>query len=321
MRWGVLLAGVTVPLGCTAILGADHTYELRPEAEAAASSSGSSGGSGGSGGGCGAPGDCPDPMNECVTVTCGCALENIQSGTELKAQTPGDCKVMVCDGNGGITSEVEETDFTDDARECTLDACDKGMPVHAPKKPGAGCDQNGGKVCDDKGDCVECLTSADCATPGALCSSGACVPSTCDNMKKDGTETDVDCGGPQCLGCPDGGACATPSDCMSGICKDGACEAPTCDDTVKNGEETDADCGGPACPDCPDDKGCEVPTDCESGVCNVVCQAPTCMDLVKNAAETDTDCGGGSCPGCGKGKTCKVTSDCADGVCVAGSCL
>ena len=49
---------------------------------------------------------------------------------------------------------------------------------------------------------------------------------SCFNGIKDGTETGVDCGGPDC------GPCAT------------------CDDGIKNGQETGIDCGGPDCEPC-----------------------------------------------------------------------
>jgi hypothetical protein len=49
---------------------------------------------------------------------------------------------------------------------------------------------------------------------------------SCFNGIQDGTETDVDCGGPDC------GPCAT------------------CDDGIKNGQETGIDCGGPDCEPC-----------------------------------------------------------------------
>jgi hypothetical protein len=48
----------------------------------------------------------------------------------------------------------------------------------------------------------------------------------CANGKKDGDETDVDCGG-WCQGCADGKACAADWDCASSSCNTGA-TSPTC---------------------------------------------------------------------------------------------
>src|SRR4029079_15446452 len=83
----------------------------------------------------------------------------------------------------------------------------------------------------------------------------------CANGKLDGSETDVDCGGSQCVKCDMGRICKSETDCATGVCDfgssdggaaDGAagaqgrCKAPSCSDSVQNGTETDSDCGGPS---------------------------------------------------------------------------
>lgn len=79
-----------------------------------------------------------------------------------------------------------------------------------------------------------------------------CCPdcSNCTDGTLNGSETDVDCGGPDCPPCSDGSICVSGSDCLSGVCSGGICQPPTCNDGVQNGEETDIDCGGPECPPC-----------------------------------------------------------------------
>ncbi len=143
---------------------------------------------------------------------------------------------------------------------------------------------------------------------------------TCSDGIKNGTETDVDCGG-SCAPCTVGRACAKGDDCTTRLCGNGRCQ-PTarCVDGVKNGEETDIDCGG-SCAGCPSGKVCAEARDCVSGVCtNSICQAPTCTDAVRNGTETDTDCGGGTCEGCKNGFACVVGKDCTSGVCEASKC-
>eukprot|EP00040_Diaphanoeca_grandis_P032673 m.198640 g.198640 ORF g.198640 m.198640 type:complete len:652 (+) comp32701_c0_seq1:117-2072(+) len=54
----------------------------------------------------------------------------------------------------------------------------------------------------------------------------------CNNKKKDGDETDVDCGGPLCAPCALNKACATTQDCSGSVCKAGKC------DTCKTGDGT-----------------------------------------------------------------------------------
>ena len=48
---------------------------------------------------------------------------------------------------------------------------------------------------------------------------------TCSDGIQNGDETDVDCGGPDCAGCADGGTCILASDCESNFCEDGVCKA------------------------------------------------------------------------------------------------
>jgi hypothetical protein len=149
---------------------------------------------------------------------------------------------------------------------------------------------------------------------------------------KNGTETDVDCGG-SCGPCGDGKTCAQHVDCASGICHQSACAAPACDDLVKNGSESDVDCGG-SCPPCDDDKACLAGSDCTSKHCSNTdgldpdagvpdagvlpagtCVAPTCDDGYLNQDETDLDCGGMTCKACGVGQHCLVDADCASRNC------
>ncbi len=74
--------------------------------------------------------------------------------------------------------------------------------------------------------------------------------SSCSNKIKDGTESDIDCGG-SCPGCATGKKCGGPSDCLSKVCTlFGVCGAARCDDGLMNGDETAVDCGGSLCAPC-----------------------------------------------------------------------
>ena len=72
----------------------------------------------------------------------------------------------------------------------------------------------------------------------------------CANSMVDGDETDVDCGGEDCVKCSANDTCQSGDDCTSGVCSAGKCASPSCDDGVKNGGETDIDCGGAICDPC-----------------------------------------------------------------------
>jgi len=153
---------------------------------------------------------------------------------------------------------------------------------------------------------------------GSSCSDDVTsAPETlCTDHIKNGSESDVDCGG-SCGGCATGKKCSAGSDCIDSSCQAKLCVAATCSDGIKNGGEADIDCGG-SCSLCQAGKNCKGGSDCSSGVCqSSLCVAPSCSDGVKNGPETDVDCGG-SCGSCGLGKSCSVASDCAsNGACDA----
>jgi hypothetical protein len=116
---------------------------------------------------------------------------------------------------------------------------------------------------------------------------------TCDDAVKNGSETDVDCGGDACLPCSAGKTCNDGADCQSGNCAPGGCAGSLC------------------CQSRPPDAG---PPDADP-------TNPTCADGVKNGMETDVDCGGDACPPCASGKACGNDADCKSGHCPAAVCL
>lgn len=282
---------------------------------------GGTAGEGGQGGTGGAPqcttvADCPDPGNECVLRACNngtCGTSDAPAGTPLAMQTTGDCQVEVCDGMGGTTTSVLDTDAEDDGKSCTADACDAaGMPVHTPLAAGTACNQAGGKICDGNGVCVECAQNADCAT--GVCQGGLCMATGCGDGVKNGDETDLDCGG-SCGPCADGLACLASGDCTSKVCTNGVCAAASCSDNVQNQGESDVDCGGATCPKCLPGKACTINADCIGGSCSMGACAPTCTDMTQNNGETDQDCGGPNCADCADGLMCTSSGDCQSMFC------
>jgi hypothetical protein len=167
-----------------------------------------------------------------------------------------------------------------------------------------------------------CLVAGDCAT--GACVGNICVAaklSSCGNRVKDGSETDVDCGGGACSPCAIGSHCAVSADCAGGACLNNVCAvANGCNDRVQDGAETDLDCGGGSCPRCALGRRCQLPGDCTGGACvnNVCAAASSCSNLVRDGNETDIDCGG-SCAPCAVGRACVVNGDCASGSCSAGN--
>jgi len=155
------------------------------------------------------------------------------------------------------------------------------------------------------------LTLAACNLIGGI---DAAEPACADDKKKNGRETDVDCGG-GCGKCEDSRRCTRDDDCASNACSDGSCQPPACDDGRKNGAETDVDCGGPSryCPRCYGGAGCNEDEDCaaspeaeDKGVhaCqNGVCISTCCGDDCELCGCADPDNPDACCPSmCGPGR-------------------
>jgi len=122
---------------------------------------------------------------------------------------------------------------------------------------------------------------------------------TCADGKRDGDETDVDCGG-SCAPCATGRACRRDADCLSSACDAASltCAATACTDHRKDRAETDVDCGGGTCPPCALANRCHDDTDCVTLACDTI--SHTCL-------------AGGACSACGPGKHCKSNFDCVAG--------
>jgi hypothetical protein len=110
-----------------------------------------------------------------------------------------------------------------------------------------------------------CQEDSECAS--GQCEGTCTAAATCSNGILDGTETDVDCGGPGCVPCPAGGACVVDHDCRDRQCSGGTCGPDTCFNSVQDGLETDVDCGGKVCPPCAVGQSCLAHDDCASGQC------------------------------------------------------
>lgn len=99
------------------------------------------------------------------------------------------------------------------------------------------------------GDCGKVCDSDEVCHHGRCASSNNNNQATCTDGKKNGKETDIDCGGSTCPACGDGKTCKNSTDCSSGVCSFGHCQIPSCIDGVKNENETGVDCGG-SCKPC-----------------------------------------------------------------------
>ena len=93
----------------------------------------------------------------------------------------------------------------------------------------------------------------------------------CNDTIKNGTETDVDCGGAGARAAMTSRAASSPTTARAASAAAAACSGavPGPTDSVKNGTETDIDCGGGAAgtPKCATDKTCALHADCTSDGC------------------------------------------------------
>lgn len=255
----------------------------------------------------------------CLTWACDggvCFPSEKANNTILPAneQVTGDCQQLKCNGSGGAKSLTENTDVPfDDGNPCTSETCTQGTPVHPLKPEGAVCSGDG--LCTATGQCVDCLDNGDC-TGAAQCLGNVCVCSTtcmtlgltcgtttacgqpliCDDGIKNGTETDIDCGGGAgcSVKCTAGHACTGASNCVANFCVDGVCCNNACTQT------------------------------CSS--CIVTGNLGTCAFLPLKQDDTAPMCSGAmTCDGAGgckkdTGQGCMANSECATGACSLNIC-
>jgi hypothetical protein len=112
---------------------------------------------------CVVPQTCPGQNTECQYRTCvmnACGLQFTAAGTDVMAQTAGDCHVNECNGAGGVTTSVDDADVPVDASDCTANVCTAGAASNPLLPQGTACAQGGGSVCTAAGQCVPAIVSS-----------------------------------------------------------------------------------------------------------------------------------------------------------------
>ena len=168
---------------------------------------------------CASASQCPGTDTDCTVRTCTagvCGFANLPAGTPTASQTPGDCHKNVCDGAGGVTSAVDDTDVPVDGNQCTSDTCVNGVPSNPATPLGTPCSQDGGVVCNGMGACVQCLAASDCPGTDTECQARTCTAFTCGfTFAPAGTPT----------------ASQTPGDCHRRVCNGSGGVTSAVDDT------------------------------------------------------------------------------------------
>lgn len=134
----------------------------------------------------------------------------LDEGNGVSCVSPIQCNSGVC--TAGLCATPSCTDHVRNGQETDVDC--------------------GGPTCPACGSGDHCLLARDCqsldcanaAAEGGV--AGICMPPTCTDGIKNGTETDVDCGGGSCPACIIGKHCNTPTDCTSDTCDANECACP-----------------------------------------------------------------------------------------------
>ncbi|MFO0759467.1 MAG: LamG-like jellyroll fold domain-containing protein [Byssovorax sp.] len=272
-------------------------------------------------GGCGNM--CPSPAHgvaacaggSCAIGACDLGFSDCDgaaaNGCETSLTTLTDC------GACGVACALPGATSTCAGGTCKVASCNAGT---------FDCDGNAANGCE----ALPCADGSHCAS-GAGCKSGVCLGgvcagAACNDHAKNGSESDIDCGG-ACPPCVDGSGCGSAADCANGVCVGGVCQPPTCADHVKNGDETGVDCGGACtvpevCNGLDDDCDGQVDEDLGTTICGV----GACQVMVQSCANGHAQ----SCvPGSPKAEVCDgIDNDCDGQVdnglgtitCGAGAC-
>jgi hypothetical protein len=223
-------------------------------------------------------GDCPgcpsgspcSSANDCASRVC--SSGECRDATCSDGVSSGDESGVDCGGSDPACPRCEDGAGCTSGTDCNSRACESGVCISCSdgRRDGSetGPDCGGpSAACARCGAGERCSIDDDCASDA--CRAGACAAASCQDGDRNGSETDIDCGGgdPACPRCGSGSACALGSDCASQSCGDNVCIS--CGDGLQNGSESDTDCGGadPSCGRCAPGATCQLDADCASGAC------------------------------------------------------
>ncbi|HEY1812016.1 MAG TPA: hypothetical protein VGG74_06635 [Kofleriaceae bacterium] len=92
-------------------------------------------------------------------------------------QVAGDCKIAQCDGSGNVVEDTDDSDVPAASGPCVITSCSNGEPSMADAASGTTCGNS--LVCDGAGQCVGCISAAECPGSDTECETRTCIGNTC----------------------------------------------------------------------------------------------------------------------------------------------
>ena len=237
-------------------------------------------------------------QSDCQSLPCTggvCKKSSPDDGVQNNDETDVDC--------GGLAAKkCEDGKTCANGRDCASGVC-RAFVCRAPTITDGV--KNGDETYIDCGGTLapackageSCAVARDCESGVCNQTTKACAPAYTTDGVKNGTETDIDCGGPSAPVCAAGKTCAVGGDCDSGFCSlDGGslkCEPRKAG--RKDGDETDVDCGGTVAPKCAAEKTCAADRDCASNACSSAkkcLEGPSCRPVIGGQTCGTGDVGG-----------------------------
>lgn len=143
-----------------------------------------------------------------------------------------------CDGQyeNGCEANLTNSDLQVGAAIDHCGACGKTCPLPA-YATATSCQASTCKITTCAEGYVDCDRAYDngCECDSGVCSGSACAAPSCNDLVKNGSETDVDCGGANSCGrCNVGKRCSSSGDCQSKYCNSSRVCAPFCESCGTN---------------------------------------------------------------------------------------
>jgi hypothetical protein len=161
---------------------------------------------------------CTQTLSTGITCVTACT-DGVKNGTETGVDCGGGT-CPACPSGQGCTVAGDCQSGICTAGLCAASSCTDG--IKNGTETGVDC---GGSCATHCANGIACGVNGDCTSGFCNPTTHLCAAASCTDGSKNGTETDVDCGGGACPACGSGKTCSVNGDCSSGNCTGGVCGA------------------------------------------------------------------------------------------------